>query len=155
MKYNCHQIHFSAGIPAVSVCLGNLYAFQLWQFIHRRAELSSIAELSIIHIHTHIHIRASTHLSQGHVVMIPPCEWVRHAAGVLCVDVWMREMVLLGLQWTDNFFSPDISSVQLFDDLLLDFFKSDFTFTDLLLLTACGQGEDWVYFSHLLLLKGE
>lgn len=48
--------------------------------------------------------------------MIPP------RSRCLCGDVWTGEVVQLGLERADNVFSPDMSSVQLLDDLLLDFF---------------------------------
>lgn len=89
MKYNCRQTDFSAGIPPVCVCLGTVSAFQLSDSsfagkLTGEPVRSDRAELSIT---THIYITASTHLSQGHVIMIPLCEWVSHAAGVY-VFVW-------------------------------------------------------------------
>lgn len=139
MKYNCHQIHCSAGIPAVSVCLGNLCVFQLWQFIHRQSHRRDEQHSTAVnHSYTHTFIWVSTHLSQGHVVMIPP------RSRCLCGDVWTGEVVQLGLEWADNVFSPDMSSVQLLDDLLLDFFIWSYIYW-------------WVYIklSHLMPLKGE
>lgn len=111
VKKKIKKKHFSAGIPAVSVCLGNLSAFQLPDSLFTgkvTGELSWDAERSCQSlIHTHIHKTASTHLSQGHVVMIPPCEQV-----FVCVCV------------CEFISTSDVSNVWLLD-ALFDF-SSDF-----------------------------
>lgn len=87
MKYNCRQpISLLESLQSV-FALGLCLPFNSLTVNSQRKSQESLcgaAEQSCQSPHSYT--TASTHLSQGHVIMIPPCEWVSHAVGVyVCV----------------------------------------------------------------------